>query len=60
MIVGMGAAGYLRYTGYKHSTPPLQTKDNVEKRRVDVGAIVSEGASEVKEGVKEGVKKIVK
>jgi rhomboid-like protein len=60
MIVGMGTAGYLRYTGYKHSTPPLQTKDNVEKRRVDVGAIVSEGASEVKEGVKEGIKKIVK
>ncbi|KAJ4329744.1 hypothetical protein N0V87_010607, partial [Didymella glomerata] len=60
MIVGMGTAGYLRYTGYTHSTPLLQTKDNVEKRKVDVGAIVSEGASEVKEGVKEGIKKIVK
>jgi rhomboid-like protein len=60
MLVGIGTAGYLRYTGFKHTTPPLQTKDNIDARRVDVGAIVSDGAGEVKQGVKEGVKKIVK
>lgn len=51
ILVGVGTAGYLRLVGWKQQVPPLQTTENVERRRVDVGKYVSEGASEVKTGV---------
>ncbi|KAF2632197.1 hypothetical protein BU25DRAFT_406729 [Macroventuria anomochaeta] len=56
MLVGMGTAGYLRYTGFKQSVPGLQSQASIDAKKVDVGAIVSEGAGEIKDGVKKIVK----
>ena len=52
LLVGIGTAGYLRYTGFRQTLPPLQSRANVNPNKLDPGAIASEGASELKAGVK--------
>lgn len=56
MLVGMGTAGYLRYTGFKQTVPPLQSRADLDKKTVNVGAIASEAVGELKDGVKKIVK----
>lgn len=54
MAVGIGTAGWLRYTGFPRAERgALQVQ---EAKTVDVGAIVSEGAGEIKHGVGKIVK----
>ena len=49
MAVGIAVAGWLRYSGFERpSASPLQTKANVEARRVDVGAMAREVKEEIK------------
>ena len=49
MAVGIAVAGWLRSSGFERPVAmPLQTKANVEARRVDVGAMAKEVKEEVK------------
>ena len=49
IAVGIAVAAYLRYSGFERpATMPLQTKENVQARRVDVGATPREVTEEVK------------
>ena len=49
MAVGIAVAGWLRYSGFERPVAsPLQTKENVEARRVDVGAMAREVKEEIK------------
>ncbi|KAF9695902.1 hypothetical protein EKO04_005886 [Ascochyta lentis] len=56
MLVGMGTAGYLRYTGFPQTLGGVQTPAAAEAKTVDVGARASEAVGEVKDGVKRIVK----
>ncbi|UPX11007.1 Rhomboid protease [Ascochyta rabiei] len=56
MLVGIGTAGYLRYTGFPHTIRSAQTGVAQEEKTVDVGARASEAVGEVKDGVKRIVK----
>ncbi|KAF1930670.1 uncharacterized protein M421DRAFT_57714 [Didymella exigua CBS 183.55] len=53
MLVGVGTAAWLRYAGYSYQVPPLQTLENVERRR-GVGE-KEEGVGEKEEGVDSSV-----
>lgn len=60
MLVGMGTAGYLRSTGFqqqrKSEADGGVTREGVDTKTVDVGAIVQDSVDEIKEGVKRAVK----